>query len=157
VQEEGFVKAKRLARSDLLKDAEGRQRRIVRISERRGRFTVYNFTVEKTHTYYAGAGRLWVHNADTCTELAVHELTDRGDGWIIRVEPSQGAFLGPSEWNFHEVWIDPSGGVVDPMQYPGYQPIPFSIWSTTPTPDIPYPDQSVFSYVDPDRINQFLP
>ncbi|MFN3650594.1 MAG: RHS repeat-associated core domain-containing protein [Armatimonadota bacterium] len=60
VEGKGFVAARRLARSDLLRDASGHSVRVARTSSRKGEFIVYNFEVENTHTYYAGG--LWVHN-----------------------------------------------------------------------------------------------
>lgn len=60
VEGKGFIAAKRLARSDLLRDASGQAVRVARTSSRPGEFTVYNFEVENTHTYYAGDW--WVHN-----------------------------------------------------------------------------------------------
>jgi RHS repeat-associated protein len=60
VEGKGFVLAKHLARSDLLRDARGRLVRIAEVSERRGKVHVYNFSVERTHTYFAGGW--WVHN-----------------------------------------------------------------------------------------------
>jgi hypothetical protein len=50
----GFVEAKRLARSDLLRDARGALSAVATVSSRRGTFRVYNFDVEPTHTYFAG-------------------------------------------------------------------------------------------------------
>jgi hypothetical protein len=61
VEGKGFVAAKRLARSDLLRHADGRRVAIREITARVGRFRVYNFTVRGTHTYYAAGW--WVHNA----------------------------------------------------------------------------------------------
>jgi hypothetical protein len=58
----GFVAARKLARSDLLETEDGRTAAVVSLSERRGRFTVYNLEVEGTHTYFAGGW--WVHNAN---------------------------------------------------------------------------------------------
>jgi hypothetical protein len=62
VEGKGFVAAKRLAWSNLLREADGRTVAITRITVRHGHFTVYNFEIERTHTYYAGG--FWVHN--TC-------------------------------------------------------------------------------------------
>jgi hypothetical protein len=70
VEGKGFTVARNLARSDLLVDAEGNPAAVAGVTERRGRFTVYNFEVEGTHTYYAGGGTgggWWVHN--DCKEL----------------------------------------------------------------------------------------
>jgi hypothetical protein len=60
VEGKGFIAAKKLARSDLLVDAKGGYHAIVSVTERHGKFTVYNFEVADTHTYYAGGW--WVHN-----------------------------------------------------------------------------------------------
>jgi hypothetical protein len=43
-------------------DAEGKPAAVACVTERRGRFAVYNFEVEGTHTYHAGLGGWWVHN-----------------------------------------------------------------------------------------------
>jgi len=69
----------KLARSDLLVGEDGRYRAIVSITEKRSRFTVFNFEVEGTHTYYANG---WlVHNApcgrrSTQDQRALLELVD---------------------------------------------------------------------------------
>jgi prophage maintenance system killer protein len=60
VEGKGFITAKHLARSDLLRGADGRSVRVTQVSTRNGEFTVYNFEVAGTHTYYAGGW--WVHN-----------------------------------------------------------------------------------------------
>lgn len=60
VEGKGFVLARYLARSDLLRDEDGHRVPVARITSRTGRFTVYNFEVEPTHTYYAAGW--WVHN-----------------------------------------------------------------------------------------------
>jgi uncharacterized lipoprotein (TIGR02269 family) len=60
VEENGFIAAKKLARSDLLVDSHGRRRAVVSVTSRCGEFPVYNFEVEGTHTYFAAG--LWVHN-----------------------------------------------------------------------------------------------
>jgi hypothetical protein len=60
VEDKGFVEARRLARSDLLRRVDGRTVSVERVTIRRGEFTVYNLEVAKTHTYYAG--NVWVHN-----------------------------------------------------------------------------------------------
>ena len=54
VERKGFVEAKRLARSDLLRDAEGRSVAVRSVTSRPGEVRVYNFEVENTHTYFAG-------------------------------------------------------------------------------------------------------
>jgi hypothetical protein len=61
---EGFVVARRLARSDLLRGADGRTRAVAYVERRQGWFTVYNLNVATTQTYYAGG--VWVHNPPTC-------------------------------------------------------------------------------------------
>jgi len=63
VEGKGFVPAKRLASGDRLERANGEQPAVVSVSSRHGKFRVYNFEVANTHTYYAGATCLWVHNA----------------------------------------------------------------------------------------------
>jgi hypothetical protein len=65
VEDKGFVEARRLARSDLLRRVDGRTVSVERVTIRRGEFTVYNLEVAKTHTYYAG--KVWVHN-QTCPD-----------------------------------------------------------------------------------------
>jgi len=60
VEKKGFVAAKKLARSDLFRSADGKLVAVAGVTSRRGEFPVYNFEVEGTHTYYAGG--LWVHN-----------------------------------------------------------------------------------------------
>jgi hypothetical protein len=72
VEGKGFVVAKRLARSDLLADHEGRTYAVETVSERKGRFTVYNLEVEATHTYYAGEAGWWIHN--DCSDIAFSSL-----------------------------------------------------------------------------------
>jgi len=61
VEGKGFVKCKRLARSDLLSDEDDEPVGIARITAEDGRVRVYNFEVAGTHTYFAGG--VWVHNA----------------------------------------------------------------------------------------------
>jgi RHS repeat-associated protein len=70
VEGKGFVAAKRLARSDLLRDADGYSVAVVEVRSRRGEFRVYNFEVEGTHTYYAGGW--WVHNM--CPDEHLHHI-----------------------------------------------------------------------------------
>jgi len=67
VEGKGFIAAKHLARSDLLRDASGRSVQVVSVEAKPGRVRVYNFEVENTHTYYAEGW--WVHN--DCTGTAV--------------------------------------------------------------------------------------
>jgi hypothetical protein len=62
VEGKGFVEAKRLARSDLLRKASGKSVRVGSVTAKPGKVRVYNLEVEGTHTYYAGG--LWVHNAN---------------------------------------------------------------------------------------------
>jgi RHS repeat-associated protein len=76
VEGKGFVAARRLARSDLLKGADGRLVAVASVTSRRGEFTVYNLEVEHTHTYFAGG--LWVHNE---CGLPAEELARHLEEW----------------------------------------------------------------------------
>jgi hypothetical protein len=70
VEGKGFIAARRLARSDLLRNARGESVRVEQVSIRAWRGTVYNFEVEDTHTYFVGSvnSGIWVHN--TCFPTA---------------------------------------------------------------------------------------
>jgi hypothetical protein len=48
------------------------------VTERRGRFAVYNFEVEGTHTYHAGPGGRWVHNTCEIHHIATNKDYHRG-------------------------------------------------------------------------------
>jgi RHS repeat-associated protein len=63
VEGRGFVEARKLARSDLLREPSGRLAAISKITARYGSFLVYNFEVTNAHTYFAGGW--WVHNQCT--------------------------------------------------------------------------------------------
>jgi hypothetical protein len=74
VEGKGFVEARRLARSDLLRNARGESVAVEQVSIRAWRGTVYNFEVANTHTYFAN-GR-WVHN--TCPQEILNKLRAPG-------------------------------------------------------------------------------
>jgi hypothetical protein len=97
VEGKGFIAARRLARSDLLTDTEGRLVAVAGISDRRGQFRVHNFEVEQTHTYYAGGW--WVHNACDPADIKLgHEAEAAFRRWLsdhgIGLEPKPGGNLG---------------------------------------------------------------
>ncbi len=125
VEGKGFVTARRLARSDLLTDAEGRTAAIAGVTARRGRFRVYNLEVARTHTYFAGEAAWWVHN--DCTDDAVDAYRRFGDGSIWRYEPP-GGLRGPSgeNWPFHDVYRR-GDDIYDRMRH-GDDPVPFDDW-----------------------------
>jgi hypothetical protein len=97
VEGRGFVAARRLARSDLLRAEDGRAAAITSITERKGRFTVYNLEVEGTHTYFAGEAGWWVHNNCTDDVLALHKQHGDGQGWRLDWDMPDGSF-------FHDVY-----------------------------------------------------
>jgi hypothetical protein len=66
VEGKGFVLARRLARSDLLKTLDNRRVAVRDTTRRPGLVQVFNLRVANTHTYYAGG--VWVHNAGDCPE-----------------------------------------------------------------------------------------
>jgi RHS repeat-associated protein len=117
VEGRGFVTARRLARSDLLTDSEGRVSPVVSITERKGRFAVYNLEVEGTHTYYAGEAGWWVHNIE-CSQVAIdawrndpsigrpHVIFLPGEGWMDNK-------VGTMPWGHHVANITPDGIVTD--------------------------------------------
>jgi RHS repeat-associated protein len=130
VEGRGFVAARRLARSDLLRAEDGRNAAITSITERRGRFTVYNLEVEGTHTYYAGEAGWWVHN--DCTDVA-KGFQDQFGGDIYRIQHKEfedGKWLGEHGWWYHEVHVK-DGYVWDPMKMKemgnGYDKTPIPI------------------------------
>jgi hypothetical protein len=129
VEGKGFVAAKRLARSDLLADHEGRTYAVVTVTERKGRFTVYNLEVEGTHTYYAGDAGWWVHN--DCSDIAMGFHRQGGGGDIYRFGPpgwGKGEGKYPN-WNFHDVYVE-NGKVFDPGR--GYDgPMDLDDWKKT--------------------------
>ncbi len=60
--ERGWVKARDLSERDLLLDASGRLVHVLDVALQDERRDVYNLEVESTHTYFAGALPVWVHN-----------------------------------------------------------------------------------------------
>jgi hypothetical protein len=90
VERKGFVEACKLARSDLLRRACGRTVAVREVTSRRGAFTVYNFGVANTHTYYAGEGGWWVHNTVCPYQVGRYgylEGQSRGDGLEVHHAP----------------------------------------------------------------------
>lgn len=78
------MEAKRLARSDLLRDIGGEPVELRAVYRVPGRVRVYNLRVAKHHTYYAAG--VWVHNADSCPDpplefLHREELLRSGEGY----------------------------------------------------------------------------
>ena len=71
----GFVEARKLARSDLLREARGTTARVEEVQRRFGATEVYNLRVAGTHTYYAAG--VWVHNVDcACYDQARNQALE---------------------------------------------------------------------------------
>jgi hypothetical protein len=127
VQGKGFVKAKRLARSDLLVSASGHEAAVVSVTSRKGKFTVYNFEVANTHTYYAGKAAWWVHNY--CGDDAVKLTLDAGDGWAYKIDNAvdERHYIdnlgGKEDWKNHIINISDDGMVHDAYLGVGGMPL----------------------------------
>jgi hypothetical protein len=142
VEGKGFIVARNLARSDLLVDAEGNPAAVAGVTERRGRFTVYNFEVEGTHTYYAGPGGWWVHN--DCTDIARRLQKSKGGEIYTLRGPTGNEILQyntpphpkyaqydeygrPPDWYYHDVLVR-GDEVFDPMMTGSYKPVSMEEW-----------------------------
>jgi hypothetical protein len=62
----GWVEAERLVRGEHLGSAALGDLWVEAVEPLPARATVYNFEVERSHTYFVGAGQAWVHNPITC-------------------------------------------------------------------------------------------
>jgi hypothetical protein len=135
VEGKDFVVARNLARSDLLVDAAGKPAAVAGVTERRGRFAVYNFEVEGTHTYHAGPGGWWVHN--DCT-LEALRLQQRHGGEIYRLQPPGNELIPGTDWYYHDV-LKSNGMIYDPMRN-YHNPIPLDSWMSS------WNDSRVYGY-----------
>lgn len=68
LQGKGWTPASQLKAGDVLARAEG-DIQIHRMRLVQGPASVYNFTVEKSHTYFVGPNKLWVHNANIACDM----------------------------------------------------------------------------------------
>jgi hypothetical protein len=68
LQGKGWTPASQLKAGDVLARADG-DIQIHRMRLVQGPASVYNFTVEKTHTYFVGPNKLWVHNANIVCDV----------------------------------------------------------------------------------------
>jgi hypothetical protein len=115
------VAARKLARGDLLEAEDGHTSAIVSVTERKGKFAVYNLEVEGSHTYFAGGW--WVHN--DCLDIAKALQREFG-GDIYKIEnywkhSGERAHLGEHDWWEHYVHVK-DGMVTDPMHLGDYVP-----------------------------------
>ncbi len=84
VEGRGFIAARKLARGDLLRRVGGRRVAVVGLGWEEAHTRVYNFEVERTHTYYAGG--VWVHNARPCFDPREQAIADYLQGLGRSVE-----------------------------------------------------------------------
>jgi hypothetical protein len=62
---------------------------------------------------------------------------------------------GPDRWHFHDVYVDDSGIVYDPMQ--GYKKgVALEQWLKTPHENTPFPDSYRFRPLDIDEVNALI-
>lgn len=116
VEGRGFVAAKRLARSDLLTDREGWAAAVVSVTERKGRFPVYNLEVAGAGTYYAGEAGWWVHNA--CDRRFHHIFPRQFQNW----------FESHGIDNIHKYTAEMSKRMHDYLHHPPGHPPPGGGW-----------------------------
>jgi hypothetical protein len=65
-EDRGWVGARELAPGEELPSASGATLHVEGVARLEARGTVYNFEVERTHTYFVGSGAAWVHNPTDC-------------------------------------------------------------------------------------------
>jgi hypothetical protein len=73
LQGKGWTPASQLKAGDVLARADG-DIQIHKMRLVQGPASVYNFTVEKTHTYFVGKNKLWVHNANIVCDVKTARL-----------------------------------------------------------------------------------
>jgi hypothetical protein len=87
VRERGWVEARDLRTGDTFETRDGGSEKVLGTSLVKGDVKVYNFEVERTHTYYvyAGSKPVLVHN--DCLVTLIKDLVRPGDHIVLGVNP----------------------------------------------------------------------
>jgi hypothetical protein len=104
----GWTEAARLDKGEALLNREGALLHVLDVTSEPLLATVYNFEVEKTHTYFVGEAGIWVHNPPNCNPPPPITIPPSGSG-SGSGSPSPGSPMDyePGELN------TPPGGVND--------------------------------------------
>ncbi|MEU1517289.1 polymorphic toxin type 27 domain-containing protein [Streptomyces sp. NPDC005811] len=87
VVERGWVEARDLSAGDTFQTQDGGTERVLGTSVVKGSVKVFNFEVEKTHTYYVYAGPTPVLVHNDCTQKMLEDLVKEGDHILLGINP----------------------------------------------------------------------
>jgi hypothetical protein len=93
VRERGWVEARDLRTGDTFETRDGGSEKVLGTSLVKGDVKVYNFEVERTHTYYvyAGSKPVLVHN--DCLDELIKDLVKDGDHILLGINPFADAMV----------------------------------------------------------------